>query len=77
MVGLTTWADAERASTLEDAKTVLPRLAPAPDAPPPARRAYHLRAAALYRRVATTDGRHHFEALGYADVENNYAEKAT
>lgn len=57
------------ARTLIDARCALSRSAPSPDAPADARRAHHLGAAALYRRVAETDHDHRQEALAYAEVE--------
>lgn len=66
-----------RVRTFVAARCELDRLAPPPDAPAEERYTYHLRAAAVYRRIAETDHDRRNEALAYADVEEQiYAPQA-
>lgn len=66
----------QRKYTFDAAKTEVSRLTPPPDATPDQRRAYHQRAAELYRQAAENDPVHYHEAMAYAYVEREiYAPK--
>lgn len=69
------WPDAERAQTLAQARNAVEPRAPHPDAAPAVRRAYHLRAAAVYDRVAKVDRDHQHETEAYAQCERKAAAK--
>ncbi|MEU5692125.1 AMED_5909 family protein [Actinosynnema sp. NPDC020468] len=69
------WNALNQALTLQEARDALERLQPRPDAGAELWIGYHVRAAKVYRRVARTDRYHHHEALAFAQVEENSAEK--
>jgi hypothetical protein len=56
-------------TTLRAANEWMPRLMPAPTAPPVEWLAFRRRSAAIYRHVADIDRRHHHEALYWAERE--------
>ncbi len=60
-------------TTLRGAHELMPRLMPAPTAPPNEWLAFRRRSAAIYREVADVDRSHHHEALYWAELETAVA----
>lgn len=71
------WAVAMAATTLQQAHEVIGGLVPAPDAAPARLRAFYLRSAEVYARVAEVDRGHHHEALYWAKREREKGEAIT
>ncbi|MBB5806646.1 hypothetical protein F4560_006414 [Saccharothrix ecbatanensis] len=68
------WRAAWAVTSLKDAHEALVRVMPAPDAEPAVRRAFFLRSAEVYARVAEIDRGHHHEALYWAKREREKGE---
>ncbi len=68
------WVDGQPA-TLQQAHDLLRRERPDIGAPASAWVAFHQKAASLYAKVAETDSDHHFEALAFASIAREDAEK--
>lgn len=68
------WIDGQP-ETLQEAHDSLRRERPDAGAPTSAWVAFHEKAASLYATVAETDADHHFEALAFASIAREDAEK--
>ncbi|MGH3858891.1 AMED_5909 family protein [Actinokineospora sp.] len=69
-------ADLRSVRTLREANEVLGKGMPGPGSSASARAAFHRRAERVYRDVAMTDRDHHHEAMAWASIEKERAEKA-
>ncbi|MEU5695177.1 AMED_5909 family protein [Actinosynnema sp. NPDC020468] len=69
------WKAASEVTTLMQAHELLSRLMPAPDSEPGVLRAFYLRSAKVYLRVAEVDRGHHHEALYWAVREREKGEE--
>lgn len=62
--------------TLREANDVLGHAMPGSGSSASVRVAFHRRAERMYREVAMTDRHHHHEAMAWASIEKDRAEKA-
>ncbi len=69
-------ADLGGIRTLRTANDVLGKEMPGPGASALSRVKFHRRAERVYRDVAMTDRHHHHEAMAWASIEKDRAEKA-